>query len=436
MNLANKRIVVLVVALLVCAGAVIGLTLWNRMKTRAAPEPSDQLMIAYYASQKIEPRIPIEKNMLQKRLIPLSHYFAGQVTNDALVLGKVSQSTMLPGEPILLGKLADPQTLVGLAFNIPPGKRAVSIRVSDLSGFAGMIQPADHVDVILTYLPAGKTAKQSYTILQNEEILAIDETMKNAAESTDLFKSKSKSGNSGNRGMHIITFALSLEKAQQMILAQQQGELTLVLRSFKDYELSPQESVLPVDISEKIGQAGSPLAQALPPGTRGVSVAFAGPSTVLASLLQPGDFVDVLYTIQDTQAGERTLPLLQNKKIYAINKVNIASAEASKIQAQQSLPQNQAPPLPGSDAANAVAGALAQTGGEQVVLTFALNLAEAQKVTLAQQLGQMTMALRPVGDSLVQKQFATMKNDLSQSQKGSGVEIIRGPQQQSTPVLP
>ena len=53
------------------------------------------------------------------------------------------------GEPILQAKLlAEPPRTV-LSANIEPGKRAVSIRVSDVPGVAGFVLPGDRVDVSL-----------------------------------------------------------------------------------------------------------------------------------------------------------------------------------------------------------------------------------------------------------------------------------------------
>lgn len=409
MNFSNKRVLVLVGALVTCTVAVMGVTLYRSFRPKHQLRGGDNLVIAYYASKRIAPRSAIEANMIQKRLIPQSQYFSGQATSDVSVLGKVSKTTMLPGEPILLEKLDVPQAFSGLSFSIPEGKRAVSIRVNELSDFAGLIQPGDRVDVVLTYQTGG--VKKSLVIVQNEEILAIDQNVKNASEILDLIKPKKSE--MVKASSHVVTFALPIEKAQRLILANQQGELTLVLRSFKDWAMAETEAPS-ADLGGALAKAGSVLANSIPPQTRAVAVRFEEPSRTLAQFLEPGDFVDVLYTENDKGGVRKTHLLLQNKQIYAVNK----HAWLQKT-----------PP-------NMTAGAEALDGGqpaanaeEGVILTFALSTFEAQKISLAQLQGRLTLTLRASGDSDPNRQVATAEEDLmsgpAQGGVGAAVTFIR-----------
>ena len=62
-------------------------------------------------------------------------------------------------EPILLSKVTAPNQPATLSSMLAPGKRAVTVRVDDVRGVAGFIQPGDLVDVVLIRTEA-ECAKQ------------------------------------------------------------------------------------------------------------------------------------------------------------------------------------------------------------------------------------------------------------------------------------
>ena len=66
---------------------------------------------------------------------------------------------MLPviqNEPILPMKLASKEAGAGLPPAIPPGLRAVSVRVNEVIGVAGYVLPGTRVDVVATVSPSGQ----------------------------------------------------------------------------------------------------------------------------------------------------------------------------------------------------------------------------------------------------------------------------------------
>ena len=66
---------------------------------------------------------------------------------------------------------------------IAQGKRALSLRVDDVIGVAGFIQPNSRVDVLLTLSSGGATGEPTTkAILQNVEALAIGQTTQTNAQ--------------------------------------------------------------------------------------------------------------------------------------------------------------------------------------------------------------------------------------------------------------
>jgi pilus assembly protein CpaB len=94
--------------------------------------------------------------------------------------------------------------------------RAAAVRINDVSGVAGFIQPMDTVDVLITRaLPEGNR-QVTDVLLQAVKVIAIDQ---NAA---------------GADGKPVLAKTATLEvnpmDAQKLALAQQVGSLSLVLR--------------------------------------------------------------------------------------------------------------------------------------------------------------------------------------------------------------
>lgn len=131
--------------------------------------------------------------------------------------GAVVRQTMVAGEPIQEGKLA--QGAGYLAALLRPGMRAVAVRVSAESSAGGFILPNDHVDVLHT---GGNDGGRSLTILTNIRVLAIDQNAVDSGVDSAVGK----------------TATLELEPAQAEVIsgAQATGALSLALRATVDNE--------------------------------------------------------------------------------------------------------------------------------------------------------------------------------------------------------
>ena len=142
--------------------------------------------------------------------------------NQLLPAGKrrVALRPMIVNEPILSSKLSGEGQGASLAALLPDGKRAAAVRVNDVSGVAGFIQPNDAVDVLVTRaaIGGGGNGGQQITdvLLQNIKVLAMDQNA------------------TGADGKPILARTATLEvnpiEAQKLALAQQIGQLSFILR--------------------------------------------------------------------------------------------------------------------------------------------------------------------------------------------------------------
>jgi pilus assembly protein CpaB len=122
-------------------------------------------------------------------------------------------------EPILATKISGAGQGASIAALLPDGMRAATVRINDVSGVAGFVQPNDSVDVLITrQVAAGANGSQQLTdvLLQNVRVLAIDQQSKNPDGTPKV--------------AHTATLQVSPLDAQKLALAQEAGSLSLVLR--------------------------------------------------------------------------------------------------------------------------------------------------------------------------------------------------------------
>jgi pilus assembly protein CpaB len=123
---------------------------------------------------------------------------------------------MTMNEPILATKLAGEGMGPSIAYLLPDGMRAAAVRVNDVSGVAGFIQPNDSVDVLVTRSLPGSDTQVTDVLIQNVKVIAIDQN----AQTAD--------------GKPVVARTTTLEvvptDAQKLALGQQVGQLSLVLR--------------------------------------------------------------------------------------------------------------------------------------------------------------------------------------------------------------
>ncbi len=98
---------------------------------------------------------------------------AGAFSDPKDVIGRGLIMPVIQNEPILPVKLASKDAGAGLPPAIPPGLRAVSVRVNEVIGVAGYVLPGTHVDVLAIVSPTDRHEEiTSKVILTNVQVLA------------------------------------------------------------------------------------------------------------------------------------------------------------------------------------------------------------------------------------------------------------------------
>ena len=170
-------------------------------------------------------------------------------TKQELLSGgrRMALVSIAPNEPVLRARVTAPGQRAALSSMLDPGKRAVTVRVDDVRGVAGFIQPGDRVDVVLIRTEAESKLKEGYSdvILQYAKVLAIDQITGERPEQPTIAKA--------------VTLEVSSEEAQKILLATNVGRLTLMLRQPAEASAEPVHRVTENDLG------GSPKPVAPPP---------------------------------------------------------------------------------------------------------------------------------------------------------------------------
>lgn len=120
-------------------------------------------------------------------------------------------------EPLLRAKVATAGQGGLLSTMLDKDKRAVTVRVDDVSGVAGFIQPHSRVDIALIRTESGAAGSYSNIILENVKVLAIDQLTGMSAERPAMVA-------------RAVTIEVSADEAQKVLLAEKVGRLSLILR--------------------------------------------------------------------------------------------------------------------------------------------------------------------------------------------------------------
>lgn len=189
---------------------------------------------------------------------------------------RVALMPISPNEPILAAKISGPGQGASIAALLPPGMRAASVRIDDVSGVSGFIQPNDTVDVLVTRQLGGGDQQQQATdvLLQNVRVMAIDQQATNADGSPKVAKT--------------ATLAVSPIDSQKLALAQQVGTLSLVLRKPGEEDNPVVETVSLADLRYNMyGGARYPAPAVVGAFGNGVATAMNNAATEVRTAAKP-----------------------------------------------------------------------------------------------------------------------------------------------------
>ena len=140
------------------------------------------------------------------------------------------------GKPLLWAHLEGGSS-PNFSGKLPNGKRAMTISVDDINSISGMLQPKDKVDIILTMTQEGAKHKITFPLMQDVTVLATG-TKVSSERGVDP-----KTGQPISTTYRTATLLVSQEEAKKIILSQDSGKLTLILRHPDDNKPLPKDRI-------------------------------------------------------------------------------------------------------------------------------------------------------------------------------------------------
>src|SRR5262245_8281720 len=194
---------------------------------RPLPAPGRDTKTVLVAAAPLRFGTALTADMIAEVEWPASSVPAGAFTSREVLLGPGGQRTVLAAiaknEPILAAKITGAGQRGTLSAVIEPDMKAITIRVDDVLGVAGFVQPDDRVDVLLTRndRPTSPTPYQvsgsvySDLLLQNVRVLAVDQIADRSGQA---------------KPAKAVTIEVTTEEAQKVALGASIGQLSLALR--------------------------------------------------------------------------------------------------------------------------------------------------------------------------------------------------------------
>ncbi len=229
---ALRAILFLLVALVAAVGSAMLLTRYMDARTAAARVPTVKVVVA---AVDLPPGSEIRVENLAGVDWPASSRPDGTFGDPAELVGKVIAAPVAKNEPILPSRIAGSEAGKGLAALLPPGMRAVAVRVDDVVGVAGFIHPGDSVDVIATIRPeSGQVQTSAKVILQKIKVLAVGQELDRHGKGSDKAIQAT-----------VATLMVDAEQSERLALASAQGKILLTLRGGGDVDLVATKGMTP-----------------------------------------------------------------------------------------------------------------------------------------------------------------------------------------------
>jgi pilus assembly protein CpaB len=221
----NKRLILALTGAVICG--LLGVMLVTRYIASLQSHARD-LGNVVVATAEIQVGAKIAPEQLALAPIPNGSAPEGAYRELAEVAGRIALVPIGIREPVTNSKLAPEGEVAGLGVLIPEGYRAMTVKVDDVVGVSGFVQPGSIVDIVAVIVPPAQAqASQgpiSKIVLQNIKVLASGPRI----DSPQNHREPSH--------VSAVTVLVTPEQAEKLVLATNEGRLQLVMRNYSDQE--------------------------------------------------------------------------------------------------------------------------------------------------------------------------------------------------------
>ena len=204
-------------AIIVAAAATFGA--YRLLAANSRAEVTTRPVVV--ASRDIQEGMAIDRIALQVAQWPVQTVPVGAFSSIDSVVGRVPRVAIFNGEPIVPGRLAPSGTGPGLEVKIPPGQRAMAVRINDVAGISGLLQPNSRVDVLVTIRENDSDKQVAKLFMSNMLVLSVGTEVQRDTQGKPI-------------NATTVTLAVTPEEAERLAIAMNTGSIQLVLRGYGD----------------------------------------------------------------------------------------------------------------------------------------------------------------------------------------------------------
>lgn len=244
--MARMRVFV-VLALAIAAGGTFAFGTYKYMQnppTRTVGVATNPVIVA---AADLQLGAELRREDLRVIQWPQGAVPAGAFAKPEDLVGRGLIQPVAMNEPFLPAKLASKEAGAGLPPVIPPGYRALSVRVNDVVGVAGYVLPGTHVDVVVTINPTNQPPDvTSKVVLTNVLVLASGTKIEQSENNKPIQVS-------------VVTLLVSPDEAEKLTLASTEGKIQLALRNPLDKTAPTTAGIKPAPL---VGAGSAPVRMA------------------------------------------------------------------------------------------------------------------------------------------------------------------------------
>lgn len=310
--LRDRYRTILILAIIVASGSA-----WGVYRILGNMRASNRVVtgMVVVAAKDITEGSALTSDALTLAELPIAAIPAGAFSVADSVVARVARVSIFKGEAIVPGRLAPAGTTAGIEVKISPGKRAMAVRIDDVTGLSGLMQPNSRVDVLVTLRDEEDAAGRiSKLFMSNMRVLSVGSQVERGAD-----------------GQAITAASAMLEvtpdEAERLAVAMREGSIQLVLRGYGDPDSIRTNGARPSDVLRQFRNA------AAPPAVRTDSVAASAPVRPRPRNTAPATPVTPASAARSPEPAQRIVPAPSDSvtvKIYRGDRLSQQKFESRK----------------------------------------------------------------------------------------------------------
>lgn len=191
-----------------------------------------ELVTLWAPVQDIQRNVAIRESMLRPLPFPAKVVPSGALSDLKQIVGRVPHTGAPAALPILDSMLLPPGASAGV--RVPPGLRAVAVKIDESSGVDNHLEPGCHVDVVGVFAVRREDRSETLarTILENVEVAAVGQRL--APSKPGLEGEKASKSSARAKPARAVTLLVKPEQVPRLHLAEQKGKIKLAMRGSLD----------------------------------------------------------------------------------------------------------------------------------------------------------------------------------------------------------